>query len=172
MYHLRKNEINYIPVLGVASGSPFTGLVEGDVTFHKSINGGAAVSVSPVGNWIEIDQTEFPGVYIFALPAAEVVQDGTYTFILKAGPIDNYNVLASAGLFDAVLDVRSLSGQVNFRFTGITYDGDGNLTAGTIKGYNNAADAAADTNERVELDLTTASYDVSGNLEEMVLEEQ
>jgi len=171
MNFFQKSIINNVHVLALAGGTPVTALTDVDFTVYETKNGGVPAAVNVIGLVTELDAVNMAGWYVVAMPAASFDTDGIIGFNFTMTGADVYNTLGDVGFYDSMLDVKAVVGQVNFRITGTAYDGDGNMTAATMKGYNNAADAIADTAERIELTLSEATYNLDGTMLEMVVTE-
>lgn len=107
-----------VPVSMVdSSGNPVTGLAFGDVTVYLQKQGGSSVLKTGLvaADWVEIDATNFPGVYDLRLSTTDtdtrgfikysVAAAGAETFIgilevVSGTGSDNYNILAGRWKID------------------------------------------------------------------------
>lgn len=169
MIYFQRDVANKFNILATLVAAPVTGLTDASFTMYVSKDGGTPAVESVTGFVTELDATNMPGWYSFNMPSTLFDTDGSLGIIITSASTDPYNVLGEIGFYDATLDVRALCGQVNFRIDTTTYDGNGNLTAATIKGYNDAGNAIANTNPRIELTLSSAVYDTDGTMTEMVV---
>ena len=171
MQYFKTGQANKVLVIASNGATPVTGKVAGDFTLYAAKNASSPAAITLAGLVTELDATNMPGVYVFTLPLAVFDTVGPLAMTVVCAGMDQYNVLGDVGLYDAVLDTKAMSGHVNFRITAPAFDGDRNMTSATLKGYNDAANALADTNARVEVDVTT-TYDSNGNIATFLTEEQ
>ncbi len=169
MQFFKKDNINTIMVIAANGAATITGKVIGDFTVYMSKDGAVGIAITPT-TVIELDSTNMSGVYAFKLPAVYFDTAGVTTISVTCTGMDQFNIIGDVGFYDHMLDVRSLVGHANFTIGGTTYDGNRNLIVATMKGYDSAVDAAAGTNARIQIDVTS-TYDANGNMTDFLAKE-
>lgn len=164
-----KDSVNNIAILAVSAGTPVTGLTAADFTLYASKNGGTPAAVSLTGLVTELDSVNTPGLYDIAVPSATFDTYGYITLHFSSSSFDTVIEKGDVGLKDAIYDIRALAARVGFSLTSMTFDGNGNMTAARINGFEPGADPTIAT-PRVRADMT-ATYNADSTLATFVSEE-
>tara|TARA_R100000808_G_C2146369_1_gene154289 strand:+ start:2157 stop:2711 length:555 start_codon:yes stop_codon:yes gene_type:complete len=179
MFRFKKDAINHVYMHASLAGVPVTGLTNASVTLYagKSDGTSAAVSLSAGSMVVEADATNMKGHYLIKVPAAAFNVSGGTVLQFTGAAFDDYNLYGDtvSNTFDELIsyvkDIRALN-QANFEIEGSTYDGNGNLTAATIKGYAPGTSTNFTTDTPLVQLAVTATYDASGNMTRMEVAEE
>lgn len=183
MFTFKASATNYIPFYASLSGVAVTGLTTGDVVVKYSLDGDAVVTVNfaSIGSFTEIDDIDLPGHYLISLPGSVFSTTGVFIMSITGASFDTYNFVAyvytndlsgvdtKLTTIDTVVDanqvllkvIRSLChGQ--FKIESPVYDGAGNLTSCTLKGWDEGDDI--DVDAPIITLFQTATYNDAGNM--------
>lgn len=153
------NKITFIAALG---GTVVTGLTDADFTVYVTVEGAAPSPVTITGLVTELDAVNTPGLYTIALPASAFATQGYAFFYITGALFDSVVLKGNIGLMDFILDIRAMSGQIGTSITSPVYDGAGNLTTGTLNGFNPNGNPSVDT-PRVSASIS-ATYNADGTM--------
>lgn len=127
-----------------------TGVTTAHLVVKAIKNDGSEVSVTPT-SWTEVDSVNAPGVYFAVIPASVMSEIGAlvFSFTSTTSPATDFTIMR----FQVVGYLNDDFAVLLFRSLGLlhensvldltTFDGNNNLTAGRLRIYSTASDAAA-----------------------------